>query len=134
MTAAGTATISGTNAVLKFLGATSDQITFGSGATGQLQLSSSSSFAGTVAGLASGDSIDLKDVHFSGTPTISSVTGSGAAGTTTDVTITDGAVHTMLLLLNQYTAQFAVSTSAYTLTSDATGSTPGTLFQLAAGH
>jgi len=134
MTGAGTATITGTGALLEFGGATSDAIVFDSDALGKLLLDSASSFAGTVAGLADGDSIDLGNFLFSGAPTISGVTGSGAEGTATDVTITDGSQNATLALLNQYANQFAVSASAYTLSADSTGGNAGTLFQLAAAH
>src|SRR5208282_2835186 len=134
VTGSATATISGTNALLQFGGATIDEILFGSGATGTLLLNSASSFAGTVAGLASGDSIDLGNFPFSGTPTISSVTGSGAINTDTDVTVTDSSHSVTIALLNQYANQFGVSSSAYSLTADRTGSSAGTLFQLAAAH
>jgi hypothetical protein len=39
---------------------------------------------------------------FSGAPTMSSVTGTGAAGTTTNVTVRDGSLNVTLALLNQY--------------------------------
>jgi hypothetical protein len=77
-----------------------------------------------VAGLADGDDIALRDFLFSGTPTISNVTGSGAVGTTTDVTITDGSATALPALLNQYANQFGVSASAYALTADATPARP----------
>ncbi|HTR34996.1 MAG TPA: calcium-binding protein [Bryobacteraceae bacterium] len=134
MTAAGTATFTGTNGVLKFTGATSDQIIFNSGATGKLVLSSAQTFAGTVAGMDQDDSIDLKNFHFSGSPTISNVTGTGDAGTATNVTVTDGSLSVTLALMNQYANQFAVSSSAYTLSADGTGGNAGTLFQLASGQ
>jgi RTX calcium-binding nonapeptide repeat (4 copies)/Haemolysin-type calcium binding protein related domain len=134
VTGSATATINGTNALLQFGGATTDEILFGRGATGMLLLNSASSFAGTVAGLASSDSIDLGNFLFSGAPTISSVTGTGAINTDTDVTVTDGSHSATLALLNQYTNQFGVSSSAYTLSADKTGSSAGTLFQLAAAH
>lgn len=134
VTGAATDTISGKSALLEFGGATTDEVLFGSGATGKLLLNSASSFAGTVAGLASGDSIDLANFLFSGAPTVSKVTGSGAVNTDTDVTVTDGSQHLVLALLNQYANQFAVSASAYTLTADSTASSAGTLFQLAAGR
>ncbi len=132
-TGTGTATLSGTNAIVELKGTSSEKITFAS-TTAELKLDAPAGFSGTVAGMEDGDRIDLSSFLYSGTPTISSVTGTGAAGTTTDITIHDGSVNAMLLLLNQYANQFAVSSSAYTLTSDGTGSTPGTLFQLAAGH
>jgi len=126
--------LTGTNAQLDITGSNDDTISFGSAATGTVLLESAASFAGTVAGLASGDSIDLGDFLLSGSPTISSVTGTGATGTATTITITDGAASTQLALLNQFANQFAVSTSAYTLAADSTASSAGTLFQLAAGH
>ncbi len=134
MTAAGTATINGTNDVLKFAAATSDAIVFGGSAIDELILSSAGSFAGTLAGMVSNDSVDLANYLFSSTPTVSSVTGTGATGTYTDVTIADGSAHVTLALLNQYTSQFGVSTSAYTLKADGTGGSAGTLFEIAPGH
>lgn len=71
---------------------------------------------------------------FYGTPTVSNVTGTGASGTATDVTVTDGSQSVTLALLNQFANQFAVSTSAYALTADGTAGNAGTLLQLAAGH
>jgi hypothetical protein len=130
----GTATLSGVNANLEIAGASDETILFSKDATGTLKLDFGSGFGGTLAGLASGDSVDLANLQYSGTPTVSSVTGTGATGSYTDVTITDGSAHVMLALLNQYTAQYAVSSSAYTLTADGTGGSAGTLFQLAAGH
>jgi len=105
LTGSSTDTISGTGALLQFGGATSDSIVFSDGAIGKLLLESASSFAGTVAGLADGDSIDLGNFLFSGAPAIGAVTGSGAAGTTTDVTITDNSQSVTLALLNQYANQ-----------------------------
>jgi hypothetical protein len=134
LTGSGTATVSGNNALLDFRGNSADSITFTSDAIGKLLLDNASSFTGTVAGLTSRDSIDLGNFLFSGTPTISSVTGTGATGTATDVTVTDNSASVTLALLNQYANQFGVSSSAYTLTADGTGGSAGTLFQLAAGH
>ena len=110
-----TLTIAGTNALLQVMGSSTDQIIFGSSATGNILLDSAASFAGTVAGMTSADGIDLSDFLFSGSPTISGVSGTGAMGTATDVTVTDGAHNVTLALLNQYANQFAVSSSAYTL-------------------
>ena len=79
-------------------------------------------FSGTVAGMAKHDAIDLADFAFSSHPSITSVAGTGAAGSTTDVTITDASQTTTIHLLNQYANQFAVAPSAYALTSDHSGS------------
>jgi hypothetical protein len=102
-------TISGAGAPVEFTGATNDNIAFGSGASGVLKLDAPAGFVGTVAGMADGDGIDLSGFLFSGAPTISKVTGTGAAGTATDLTITDGAQTAVLALLNQYASQFAES-------------------------
>ena len=129
-----TATISGTSALLQFGGSTTDNIVFSTDAIGELLLNSAASFAGTVAGMTSSDSVDLANFLFSATPTISSVTGTGASGTATDVTVTDGSAHVVVALMNQFANQFAVSASAYTLKADGTGGSAGTLFEIAPGH
>jgi hypothetical protein len=130
----GHATFGGTSSVLAITGTSSENVYFNSGATGTLKLEAPAGFTGTVAGLADADAIDLTGFQYSGTPTISSVTGTGAAGTNTLVTITDDGISTQLALLNQYANQFGVTSSAYTLTADGTGTNAGTLFQLAPGH
>jgi hypothetical protein len=83
------------------------------------------------------DAIDLANFQFANKPSITGVTGTGAAGTTTNVTVTDGALTATLHLLNQYANEFAVNANAYSLTSDHPGSSSaGTLFSvdLAPGH
>jgi hypothetical protein len=108
----------------------------------RLTLEQAQTFAGTVAGLATEnstifDAIDLANFQFANHPSITSVTGSGAADTTTNVTVTDGSLNLTLNLLNQYMNQFAVNANAYSLTSDNPGSaSAGTLFSvdLAPGH
>jgi hypothetical protein len=135
VTGNGKATISGTNSVLEFAAAPAETTTFSGAAIGMLKFDNASSFTGTVAGLASGDSIDLTKFLFSNNPTIFSVTGTGAGGTTlagsmTNVTIHDGALSATLQLLNQFDNQFAVG-AAYTLTADNNILNQGTLFQIA---
>jgi hypothetical protein len=126
----GNATISD-GAQLELGAGTSENVLF-SGNTGTLKLDQSQSFTNTVAGLASGDSIDLANFQFSNHPTISNVTGSGNVGSTTKVTVTDGALSVTLALLNQYMNQFAVNSAAYSLAPDHNNaSNNGTLFQLA---
>ena len=63
---------------------------------------------------------------------LSNVIGTGNAGTTANVTVTDGSLNVTLALLNQYANQFAVSSGAYSLTADNNVSNHGTLFQLVA--
>ena len=100
-----------------------------------LMLEHAESFSGTVAGLAAAsptsfDAIDLADFKFADTR-ITGVTGTGAKGTTTNVTLTDKSdgLTTTLHLLNQYASQFAVSKNDYSLTSD-NASKPGTIFSV----
>jgi hypothetical protein len=107
----------------------SGQIDIGKRAT--LELGGPTSEAVTFDGKHGTLLFDLANFAFSGDPLVTSVSGTGATGTTTDVTIQDGSLTTTLHLLNQYTSQFAVSASAYTLTSDHTGSDPGTLLAVA---
>ena len=123
-------------ATLELGGPTAEAVTFES-KFGALHLDQAREFSGTVAGMVKGDSIDLADFAFSSHPIITNVTGTGAAGSTTDVTITDGSLTTTLYLLNQYTGEYAVASKAYSLTSDHRGSGgAGTLFTLASpqGH
>jgi hypothetical protein len=105
-------------------------------------LNQAQTFAGTVAGMATTsssiyDAIDLANFQFANKPSITGVTGTGAVGTTTNVTVTDGALTATLHLMNQYANQYAVSANDYSLTSDHPGSSSaGTLFivDLAPGH
>jgi hypothetical protein len=130
----GSATIGGTNDTITVAGTSSESIIFNDDALVTLLLQNAQNFSGTVAGLAANDKVDFADFLFSGTPTISNVTGTGATGTNTVVTITDDGVTAQLALLNQYTNQFAASSAAYTLTADGTQPNAGTLLQLAAAH
>ena len=121
-------------ATLELGGATAEAVTFESN-HGTLHLDTAHDFSGTIAGMAKADSVDLADFAFSSHPVITSVSGTGAAGTTTDVTITDGSLTTTLQLLNQYAGQYPVAPKAYNLTSDHPGSaSAGTLFTLASPH
>jgi hypothetical protein len=122
---------------MEFAGAVSSgQTLIFSGAGDTLKLDSAQSFTATLVGLAAAsnssfDSVDLANFKFADT-TITSVTGTGAAGTTTNVTLTDSAdnLTTTLHLLNQYANQFAVNASDYSLTSDLGAGTPGTNFSV----
>ena len=121
-------------ATLALDGLTSEAATF-EGDRGTLFLDKANNFSGTVAGMAKHDGIDLADFAFSSHPSITSVVGTGAAGSTTDVTITDGSLTTTLQLLNQYAGQYPVDSRAYNLTSGHPGSAnAGTLFTLAGPH
>ena len=100
-----------------------------------LKLAAAQNFGGTLSGLAAAsstsfDAVDLANFKFAYT-TITGVTGTGAAGTFTNVTLTDSADHltTTLHLLNQFNGQFAGSASDYSLTSDKAW-IPGTDFSV----
>jgi hypothetical protein len=112
-------------------------VDFDSSVHGVLKLDHAESFNGTVAGLSDTnnnvfDTIDLADFRFADTK-ITSVTGTGAKGTTTNVTFTDSVDHLSetLHLLNQFANQYAVNPSDYSLTSDNPHSAAaGTLFSV----
>jgi hypothetical protein len=135
LTGSGQAEIFG-NAAIELKGTASNGVTFETGSAGSLILDAAQSFTGTVAGLASGNSIDLKSFLAADT-TITQVTGTGVIGTTTNVTVKDAdpnnKVTLTLHLLNQYAGQFGISASDYALTPDHMPGN-GTLFQLAAAH
>jgi hypothetical protein len=130
VTGGGAATVAG--ATLEFEAAAAANVTFTAAANGTLKLDLAQSYVGTVAGFGSSDQIDLADFAFPGA-TVKKVTGTGAAGTTTNVLVSDGALSVTLKLLNQFANEFAVDKTAYTLKSDG-AATPGTLFELAPGH
>jgi hypothetical protein len=133
LTGAGQAEIFG-NSTLELGGTASNGVTFASSGAGSLILDLAQGFTGTVAGLASGNSIDLKN-FLSGDTTITKVTGTGVIGTDTNVTLTDpnNNLTLTLHLLNQYAGQFGISASDYALTPDHMPGN-GTLFQLAPSH
>ncbi|HTC52227.1 MAG TPA: hypothetical protein VK700_09850, partial [Steroidobacteraceae bacterium] len=108
-----------------------------SGTGDTLKLDLAQDFAGTLQGMAapsstSFDAVDLGNFKFAYT-SITSVTqqDGGAAGTYTDVTLTDSADHltVTLQLLNQTAGEFGASASDYSLTSDRNW-IPGTDFSV----
>ena len=133
VTGNGTATLNGANSILEFGAASAENTTF-AGTDDILKLDNVSSFTGTVAGMAEGDGIDLTNFLFSNNPTVTGVTGTGAAGSTTNVTVHDGSLNATLELLNQYTNQFAVAPTAYSLVADNNTPNHGTTLQLATAH
>ena len=90
----------------EILSAFAGAITF-AGSTGTLQLDSSSSFTGTVAGLAGLDTLDLRDVN---PATVQSPTYSGSASGGT-LTVTDGSHIAKIELLGNYLASTFVTSS-----------------------
>lgn len=101
ITGSGTAEITGT-ATLDFGAVSSAAVGFDAGTAGTLKLEHSSSFAGTVAGLAAGDSIDLADLGFGATTTVAY--DANAAGTGKPLTVSNAAQTASLALLGQYAA------------------------------
>jgi hypothetical protein len=124
-------TLGGSSNLAWLYGASSDTITFDDGGTGMLELDDSQDFSGTVAGMGDGDGIDMSDVAYGGAH-ISSISGTGALGTDTTLTVTNGTTTAQIALLNQYANQFGLSSSDYTLAVNAADY--GTLLQLASGH
>ena len=119
----------GQAATLEFGGPTAEVVTFESGGGGTLYLDKATGFSGTVTGLGQADFIELADFAFSSHPVIMNVTGTGAAGSTTDVTIADGSQTTTLHLLNQFAGEYPTASTMYHLESDNPSSTTaGTLF------
>jgi autotransporter passenger strand-loop-strand repeat protein len=93
----------------------SGAVTFASGGGGTLQLDASVSFGGLVAGFGAPDHLDLRDIAFGSSTSVSFTEAAG--GTSGTLTVTDG-VHTAnITLLGQYMA------GQFTSTSDAHGGT-----------
>jgi hypothetical protein len=130
----GSATISG-GAILD-IGAkvlAGGAIGFAQGSTGALKLDQAQSFAGTVAGLAAGDAIDLANFQLANKPTLAAVSAIIQNGSVVGaaVTVKDGSLNATIDLLNQFGIQYAINPAAYALSSDGLGAHPGTLLQLA---
>jgi len=103
-----------------------------SSANAELILNAAQGFSGKVTGFAASDSIDLSNFAFA-TTSITKITGTGAVGTTTDVTLTDSASHLTetLHLVNTTAKEFGTIASDYVLTVDHDVPIIGTLFHLA---
>ena len=96
----------GAGATLELASAFSGNVTFAA-STGTLQLDSSSSFAGTVAGLADQDRLDLRDINFASVH-IPTYSGNTSGGT---LTVTDGTHSANIALLGNYLASSFVTSS-----------------------
>lgn len=132
LTGTGLDTITGSTLTLGGAVAATQTIAFASGASGTLALGQAQTFGGVVQGFAAGDSIDLKNLLFSGAPTVASVTGTGAVGSDLTVTVTDGATTAKIQLFVQSAGQFSTNPGAYVLSADSShAATAGTLLQLA---
>jgi autotransporter passenger strand-loop-strand repeat protein len=92
----------------------SGAVTF-AGAGGLLLLDASQSFNGLVAGFSASDYLDLKDITFGASTSLSFTEAAG--GTSGTLTVTDGSHTANIALLGQYTA------ASFTKASDGNGGT-----------
>ncbi len=104
--------VSGTSDA-EIFGASSQNVTFASGADGTLKLDAAQSFTGKVSGLGLGDTLDLANVAFGPNTTVG-YSGTAAGGT---LTVTSGSQTANIVLLGNYMA------STFTLGSDGHGGT-----------
>jgi Galactose oxidase-like, Early set domain/Bacterial Ig-like domain len=109
-------TLTGTQQ-LELFGPSSANVTFASGATGNLILDASSQFTGTIAGLNSAapfDTIDLADIAFGSNTTVVYLASSADTGT---LTVSDGTHTANIALLGKY------SPTSFKIASDGHGGT-----------
>ena len=109
-------TLTGTQQ-LELFGPSSANVTFASGATGNLILDASSQFTGTIAGLNSAapfDTIDLADIAFGSNTTVVYSASSADTGT---LTVSDGTHTANIALLGKY------SPTSFKIASDGHGGT-----------
>ena len=104
----GNFTVSGSTD-LELFGASSANVSFAAGDTGTLNLHDSQSFAGTVAGLALGNYLDLADIAYVASKTPSYAPNGGNTGGT--LSVTDGTHAANIALLGQYMASSFVTAS-----------------------
>jgi hypothetical protein len=109
----GNASISGSS-VFEFGAASNEKVTFASGASGTLRLDDSQDFHGTVAGLTTADTLDLRDINFASVQTPTYLNGTSSGGT---LHVTDGTHTANVALLGNYLA------STFTPSSDSHGGT-----------
>jgi hypothetical protein len=84
-------------------------VTLEAGSTGTLTLDASTEFAGTVAGLAPGNYLDLPDIAFGAVSTLGYAANSGNTGGV--LTVSDGVHNANIALLGQYAAASFVTAS-----------------------
>jgi hypothetical protein len=105
-------------------GAAAQAVTFESGSTGVFAIQNAQDFTGTVAGLDTGDAIDLANINFA-TATITSYVGTTASGV---ITVFDGTTVSRLTLEGNYTlANFKLvndGSNHTEITYNGTGQTP----------
>jgi Tryptophan-rich Synechocystis species C-terminal domain/Putative esterase len=91
----------------QLIGPSNASVIFQAGSTGTLTLEASTEFAGTVAGLALGNSLDLSDVAFAAGSTLGYAPNRGNTGGV--LTVSDGAHTANIALLGQYAASSFVT-------------------------
>ena len=96
----------GAGATLELASAFSGNVAF-AGSTGTLQLDSSSSFSGTVAGMSDQNILDLRDIN-PATVAAPAFSGNSSGGT---LTVTDGAHSANIALFGNYLASTFVASS-----------------------
>jgi len=107
VTGDGTALISGA-ATLEFGEASSTDVTLDAAATGTLLLDDSIEFSGSIAGLNGDDTLDLLDIAFGASTSLSYVANQDGTGGT--LTVTDRAHTANIVLLGDYAADgFAIA-------------------------
>jgi Bacterial Ig-like domain len=125
--ASGNFTITG-NSEIELFGASDASVIFAPGSAGTLRFDHSSTFAGTVAGLALGNYLDLADIAFkSNTAPAYTPNGGNTGGT---LKVTEGASSVNIALLGNYLASSFVASSdghGGTLVTDPPPSTPSLL-------
>jgi hypothetical protein len=133
VTGTGQATIAGSTLDFASTVAATQAVSFAQNATGLLDLGLAQSFAGTVAGLAGNDAIDLQNFLFGNGPSVTGVAAimQGINQIGAAVTVKDGALTATLDLLNQGAVQYTNSAGDYTLASDGKAGSPGTLLEFA---
>jgi hypothetical protein len=119
----GNFTITGTT-TLEVLGTSTTNVTFASGAAGELKLDASSQFTGQVTGFTGQNLLDLADIAFGSNTTLGYAANSNNTGGT--LTVSDGTHTANIALLGQYmAASFAMATdgSGGTLIHDVAAAT-----------
>jgi hypothetical protein len=97
------------NVELEVVGASTVNVSFASGSTGELKLDASSQFTGQVAGFTDQNLLDLADISLGSNTTLGYVANSNNTGGT--LTVSDGTHTANIALLGQYmAASFAMST------------------------
>ncbi len=100
---------------LELFGPSAKRVSFAPGASGELQLDTSSQFSGRISGFGRGDTLDLGDIAFGSNTTLAYQANSTNSGGT--LSVGDGEHVAKLALLGQYAA------SSFVMSAGATGGT-----------